>query len=303
MSMFQKATRRKAFLKLALSGPSGSGKTMSALRLARGLTDGRIALGDTENRSASLYAGYALIDSRSQQPYKAEFDVCDIPPPYISERFLDLINGAKADGFEVLILDSFSHVWEAVLQFKANMDEAGGNSYTNWNAAGKKFQSVLDLIRKIDMHVICCMRSKTDYVLETNDKGKQAPRKVGLAPIVRDGTEYEFSTMFELDMQNMARDTKGRLKHITGGEPILLNESVGQSLRDWINEGEPALPQPETWTEANKALANAAVNEYMTLLGATTLPSDVTELKASGKTPTEIITAIKNLVTKTKEAK
>ena len=289
---FIKATRRRAFLKLALSGPSGSGKTMSALRLARGLTDGQIALIDTENKSSSLYAGQKMTDDRTGEVYQLAFDVDDLPPPYASDQFINSIKAAKAAGYEVLVIDSFSHVWEAVLKFKAVMDEAGGNSYTNWNAAGKKFSEVLDLVRSIDMHIICCMRSKMEYVLETNEKGKQAPRKVGLAPICRDGTEYEFSTMFEIDMQNQAKDSKGRLKHITGGEALLLTESVGQKLRDWINEGEAPLPAPEAWTADKKAEANAAVAAYMAAGGK---QEEITAIKAKGLSPTETIDSIKSM--------
>jgi DNA polymerase III delta prime subunit len=295
---FIKATRRRAFLKLALSGPSGSGKTMSALRLARGLTDGQIALIDTENKSSSLYAGQKMTDDRTGEVYQLAFDVDDLPPPYASDQFINSIKAAKAAGYEVLVIDSFSHVWEAVLKFKAVMDEAGGNSYTNWNAAGKKFSEVLDLVRSIDMHIICCMRSKMEYVLETNEKGKQAPRKVGLAPICRDGTEYEFSTMFEIDMQNQAKDSKGRLKHITGGEALLLTESVGQKLRDWINEGEAPLPAPEAWTADKKAEANAAVAAYMAAGGK---QEDITAIKAKGLSPTETIDSIKSMTSIIKE--
>jgi len=56
--MFKKAKRKGTHIKLAITGPSGSGKTYSALRLARGLSNnGKIAMIDTENESASLYAG------------------------------------------------------------------------------------------------------------------------------------------------------------------------------------------------------------------------------------------------------
>ena len=77
--LFRKATREKVFLKLAVTGPSGSGKTYSALRLARGLVGptGKIALIDTENGSASLYAD------------RFQFDVLDIAPPFDNEKFID----------------------------------------------------------------------------------------------------------------------------------------------------------------------------------------------------------------------
>jgi hypothetical protein len=293
---FQKATRRKAHLKLALSGPSGSGKTMSALRLARGLTDGPIAVIDTENRSSSLYAGVSMEDARTKQPYALAFDVDDLAPPYESGTFLTAIRAAKASGYEVLIIDSFSHVWDGVLQVKQRMDDLGGNSFTNWNAAGKKFTEVVDLVRTIDIHVIVCMRSKMDYVIEVNEKGKSVPRKLGMAPVVRDGTEYEFSTMFEIDMQNQARDSKGRLKHITGGEPILLTEAVGAKLRDWLNEGEDAAPPPEVWTPELRAKANAVAGPYLANGGN---PEAIKAIQARNLTPSETIAELTKLTKET----
>jgi DNA polymerase III delta prime subunit len=294
MSLFSKATRRKAFLKIALAGPSGSGKTKSALRLARGLTDGRIAFLDTENKSASLFANEQQVDDRTGAEYATEFDVCDVPPPYQAERFIEVITGAKSAGYEVLVIDSFSHVWEAVLAFKQNMDNAGGNSYTNWNAAGKKFSGVLDLIRSVDMHVIVCMRSKMEYVLEENDKGKKVPRKIGLAPVVRDGTEYEFSTMFEIDMQHIARDTKGRLQKVIGDEPLMLTESVGAKLRDWINEGEPPLPPPEVWTEGAMEAAKSLVALILQRGGT---QSAIDSVRSARLPPSKTLEELQNILT------
>ncbi len=44
MSIFRKAERRKAKLRLAITGPAGSGKTYGALQVAQGL-GGRITKG------------------------------------------------------------------------------------------------------------------------------------------------------------------------------------------------------------------------------------------------------------------
>ena len=241
MAMFSKAARKRCKAKGAILGPSWAGKTMSALRLARGLTDGRIAVIDTENDSASLFAG---VDPGNG--VALDFDVLCLKAPYKAEAFIDALTAEKAEGFEAVIIDSFSHVWEGVLSYKAQLDAGGGNSYVNWGQAGKKFQAVLDLVRQIDMHVLCCMRSKMDYVLETNDKGKQTPRKVGLAPITRDGTEYEFAFVFEIDMQHQARDSKGRLCHLFGSDPFLITEESGAKLRDYLESG--ALVVVDEWT-------------------------------------------------------
>ena len=54
----QTAARKRAKIKMALQGPSGSGKTFSSLLIAYGLTSNweKIAVVDTENHSADLYA-------------------------------------------------------------------------------------------------------------------------------------------------------------------------------------------------------------------------------------------------------
>ena len=68
----QKAERNQVKLRLGLSGASGFGKTMSALLLAYGITDDwtKIAIIDTENNSANLYA------------HLGDFNVLVLSPPF-----------------------------------------------------------------------------------------------------------------------------------------------------------------------------------------------------------------------------
>lgn len=61
MSVFRKAERRKAKLRLAITGPAGSGKTYGALLIAQGL-GGRITMIDTENGSGDLYSAVCDYD-------------------------------------------------------------------------------------------------------------------------------------------------------------------------------------------------------------------------------------------------
>lgn len=221
---FQKATRKKTKLKLAVTGPSGSGKTFSALRLAKGL-GGRIAFIDTENGSASLYSG------------SFDFDVLDIAPPYTHGKFIDAIKIASDAGYSTVVIDSASHFWEGVLEFKAKLDtRPGSNSYTNWNDAGAKFKTILDAVLQSPVHVICCLRSKMDYVMETNERGKQAPKKVGLAPIMRDGIEYEFTTVFDVNMAHTAQTSKDRTG-LFKDEVFQITEETGKALNDWMDSG------------------------------------------------------------------
>lgn len=223
--MFKKAQREQVKLKLAITGPSGSGKTTAALRLAIGLTNnGKVALIDTENRSASLYAD------------QYEFDVLDLAPPFEHRKFVDGINAAVEGGYDVVILDSASHFWGAILEYKDRLDKRGGNSYTNWNEAGRKFQDIIDAVLQSPIHVICCLRSKMDYVLESNDKGKQVPKKVGMAPIMRDGVEYEFTVVLDLDMSHQASSSKDRTR-MFDGRFFEVTEAVGEDIRKWLETG------------------------------------------------------------------
>lgn len=230
--MFKKATKQTVPLKLAITGVSGSGKTTGALRLTRGLVGphGRIAFIDTENGSASLYSD------------KHDFDVLDLAPPFEDRKFTDAVNGAVKAGYDAVIIDSASHFWEGVLDFKSKLDARGGNSYTNWAQAGDKFKDVLHAVLQSPIHVICCLRSKSDYVIELNEKGKSAPRKVGLAPIMRDGIEYEFTAVLDLDMAHKAQASKDRTG-LFADRISEITEATGEALNAW-RMGEYVAPLP-----------------------------------------------------------
>lgn len=76
MSLFNRAERKKAFLKIAITGVSGSGKTYSALQLAQGL-GGKIAMIDTENGSGELYSSLC------------DYDVAPMSAPFSPENILN----------------------------------------------------------------------------------------------------------------------------------------------------------------------------------------------------------------------
>lgn len=277
MTGFQKATRKKAKLKLAISGPSGSGKSYGALRLACGMSS-KVAVLDTENGSASLYSD------------RFAFDVLDVPPPYDQSKFIDGVKAAVAGGYEVVVIDSASHFWEGILAYKDALDKRGGNSFTNWNEAGNKFKAILDAILQSPIHVICCLRSKQDYVLETNERGKQTPRKVGLAPIMRDGVEYEFTTVFDVDMAHQTKTSKDRTG-LFGDSIFQITEDTGKQLLAWLDKGEEAPRPPPAWTPEQ-------IKEAGDLKAKITEKSGSNEWEAAfkesvkGKSPSDIIDAL-----------
>ena len=229
---FARATRKKSKLRLAVSGPAGSGKTTAALQIATGI-GGRIAVLDTERGSASLYSD------------RFEFDVLDLDPPYAPERFISAIQAAERAGYDVLILDSITHEWngsggccdinEALAQARYK-----GNTWSAWSETTPRHRAFLDAILQSRMHIVATMRSKTETV--QGDGGRV--KKLGMKTEQRDGTDYEFSVVLELDHQtHLATATKDRTRLFK--DPLEISAATGKMLREWLESGEEVAPTAE----------------------------------------------------------
>lgn len=238
MVAFRKAERFQTYLKIALAGPSGSGKTFSALMLADGMAkklDSRIAVIDTENRSASLYSD------------RVEFDVLEIEPPYTVMKYEQAVKAAMDAGYKVIVIDSISHQWAGeggILDKKAKMDAAGGNSFTHWAKLTPDQERFRSMILHSKVHMICTMRSKQEYSLEVDDKGRTTVRKVGMAPVQREGMEYEFTTVFDIDMGHHAQASKDRTG-LFDGIIEKLSPSTGEKLFAWLSGAKLEAPKAE----------------------------------------------------------
>lgn len=236
MGHFSKVTRAKTKLRLALTGVSGAGKTLGALMIAYGLTEDweRVALIDTEHERARAYA--------NRKEYGiGEFLYEPLSPPYSPERYTGLVKEAAElvgpDG--VVIVDSFSHAWNnegGVLDIKDKIAaRAGMNSYTAWNEAGRLQNNLVNTILAVNCHTIVTMRSKMEYALQENDRGKMQPVKLGLAPIQRDDTEYEFDIVLDIARTHVATASKDVTFLDQYGDVI--TPELGRMLKGWLDEG------------------------------------------------------------------
>jgi hypothetical protein len=64
-------------------------------------------------------------------------------------------------------------------------------------------------ILQSDCHIIATFRTKQDYVL-SDKNGKVVPEKVGLKSVTKDGMDYEFTTVFDLEIHHNATCSKDR---------------------------------------------------------------------------------------------
>jgi len=238
---FRRAVKEDAKLRFAVCGPSGSGKTFTLLRVATEL-GGPIALVDTERGSASKYADLF------------EFDVLELDS-YDPARLIEIVDFVAVNGYRVLCIDSLSHFWMGKDGELEQVDRAARrmpsqNSFAAWKHVTPIHNRLIDRIISAPLHILVSMRSKTEWVLEKDEKtGKTAPRKLGLAPVMRDGIEYEFDVCGDMDHENTLTITKSRCPTLTGGAFSKPGRELADALKIWLSAssalsaGEPEQPK------------------------------------------------------------
>ncbi len=218
----RKACRINAKIKMGLQGPSGSGKTYSALLVANGLCSDwtKIAVIDTENHSADLY------------DHLGDYNVIPIDAPFSPDKYIYAIQECQQSGMEVIIIDSMTHSWEYLIEYHSSLQ---GNSFTNWGKITPMHNELVQAILQSPCHVIATIRTKQDYIL-VEKNNKQVPEKVGLKGVQRDGLEYDFTLVFDLDMQNHANSSKDRTGLFFQKPPAKLTIETGRTIKDWCEQ-------------------------------------------------------------------
>lgn len=234
MSRFKKAVRSQRKARIALCGPTGSGKTYTALQIAKELGE-PIALIDTERSSAALYSGLVSFDV---------LDLCIFSP----QNYIQAIHEAADANYPVLVIDSFSHAWtgkEGILQqvdkIAARMKNP--NSYTAWKEGTPMFQELIDTILDYPGHVIVTMRSKMDYAQDKNSDGRTVIKKLGMAPVQREGVEYEFDLVGDMDVDHQIVITKSRFAELSDHVERKPGKKFASTIKACLSEGEPEQPR------------------------------------------------------------
>jgi DNA polymerase III delta prime subunit len=243
MTDFTPATRRAARLRLGLIGPAGSGKTYTALCLAHAL-GGRVALIDTEHGSASKYA---LPPGGTPGQDGFPFDVLELAS-FNPQTYIDALQAAQQAGYDTVIIDSLSHAWVGRDGALEMVDRAAarerGNSFAAWRTVTPLHNQLVDAMLACRCHLIATLRAKMEYVQERDERtGKTAVRKVGLQPVQRDGLEYEFDVIGDLDHQNVLTITKTRCPALNGAVIARPGASLAATLQTWL-QGEPQVQPP-----------------------------------------------------------
>jgi hypothetical protein len=250
MSMFKKAEKINLPLRSAIDGPSGSGKTYTGLKLAASLCPPgkRVRLLDTERGSSLKYA------------HRFDFDHGQLTAPYTAARYIEAIKQGGSDPETgVLVIDSLSHAWsgEGGALEKADAEKAKTrNDFTAWRAVSADHAKLVEAILACPCHIIVTMRTKMEYVLEKDEKtGRTKPVKVGMKPIQREGMEYEFDVVMDMDLEHNGIISKTRCEDLDGKVYNKPGEEMADVLKRWLTDGSPAPVAPTEFTKASNEVS------------------------------------------------
>lgn len=289
MATFQvkKAKRENIYVKIALMAPSGGGKTYGALRMSKGMAEeieketgkkAKILMGNTEAKRGYYYAD------------EFDYDIVDITAPHNPEKYVELIEFAVQEGYDILIIDSSSHEWEGKGGCLELHQQAGG-TYQAWAKVTPRHNKFINAIADSPIHIIATMRGKDQYEVNKDEKGKTAVQKLGVGSKQREGFEYEFSCTFLIDQKTSMSEVQKDNTHLFDREgPVMLSEAHGRKIIQWANSGEgytPPVRESEQIDEVDDTLkqTKAAIVELCKALGGTkneTLMSTLKEYVPSG---------------------
>lgn len=261
----KKAKREKIYVKLALMAPSGGGKTYGSLRLASGMADeikketgkdAKILLANTEQKRGYYYAN------------EFDYDIVDVEPPHNPEKYVELIDFAVSEGYDILIIDSSSHEWEGKGGCLELQQQAGG-TYQAWSKITPRHNRFIEAIADSPIHIIATMRGKDQYEVNKDERGKTSVQKLGVGAKQRDGFEYEFTCTFLIDQKTNCAEVQKDNTHIFEGEgATLLTENHGRKIIQWANSGEGYTPVAKKDTDQPTAdKLSSLKDEVIALMG------------------------------------
>lgn len=243
------ATKQETYARVEMAGPSGSGKTYSAILIARGLVGptGKIGVICTENKSARKYSDVT------------RFFVGDLRPPYSPAAYIEAIRAFAKMGVDCLVVDSLSHAWAGPGGVLERVDEftaasKSKNSFSEgWGKGTKEQNALIDALVSFPGHLIVCLRVKTAYEIVDNGRGGREPIRLGMAPVQRDGVEYEFDVC--IDLHNTHGTVwKTRCSTLYGAVIPKPGVALGETIRAWLRDGVVAIPPPGTKIHVDSGL-------------------------------------------------
>lgn len=180
-SLFQKAERRAAFLKMGIMGFAGSGKTYTSSLIAIGLHKAAV-------KKQMPYAGRPVffVDTEGGSDYIVDmFEDAGIELQVLRTRAFADLQKAMVEAEQsasVLIIDSITHFWtEWQEAYKQAKKRHRGLEFSDWAEVKQAWRRTFtEPYLNSDLHVIMCGRASWEYDHYTDDRGKKQIEKSGV---------------------------------------------------------------------------------------------------------------------------
>ena len=268
MLQIQPATKFRQFARVCLWGTQKQGKTHGALALATALAgeNGKVGVISSEYESSQLLqhrfphdiVNLAEVDENSNL----------VKGAYSPQRYEEAIKLFTNARYEVIVIDSLSHVWEGEGGLLESVGNAGSNKFDDgWSKATPLYKHLINTILAARCHIIITLRGKDayiheDYTKKGGEKGTR-PKNVGQAPVMRKGFGYEMHLTLHMDNMVAHVEATAMQDYIPNGEEIDDLASLATRLLDAL-DGVP-LPEP---TEQQKEMC-FLLDEFYNLSPAT----------------------------------
>jgi len=222
--------------RIGLIAPAKGGKTFTMLTFLFGMKAlgmaSKIGVIDTEHRSASKY-------KRDFGPFR----VIEMEDNFSPEQYVEALRLLAEDGCDAVGVDSLSHAWAGkggALELKDKFSrQREFNDYTAWGPVTALHIRMIEAMLSYPGHLIATMRSKMEYVMEKDPiTGKNVVRKVGLQPLQRDGMEFEFDIIGDINQDHELTIAGTRCRALDGYQKTKPGPEPMKTLKAWLESDE-----------------------------------------------------------------
>lgn len=272
-----KAERAGARLVFNLAGISGSGKTRTAIELAYGLANydvSKIGFIDTENGRGRLYS--EVLESHPTHPTTERWWYGGLYAPFSPQRYIDAILEMQSAGIEVLVIDSYSHVWEGT----GGTSEIADTHPKKWAEAKRQHKRFVEAALQCNMHVILCVRARE----QVDMKDPRNVKSLGIQPVWEKNLPFEMTASLMMWNEGASQDVlkcpAALREYLARGEGYITSAD-GAAIRAWVDGGGQVNAEVDRAANELRTVAEKGRAALETAFKA--LPKSIREeLKASG---------------------
>jgi hypothetical protein len=174
-------------------------------------------------------------------------------------NYMKLIREAGKSPLDVLVLDSISHAWYALLDLVTEEGKKSNKPFGGWDKGSPIYKEFVETILASPLHIIATSRSKSEYDISKDEKGKTKVTKIGTKPDQRENIEYEFDVAGTMDEENNLTIIKSRCSAIHRKSFYQPGKELADTLRAWLNSGEAPAPKPAPGATEQKQETSAPV--------------------------------------------